>query len=153
MGKEIEKRGRMTLERRRTLQARFLQFMLESGKLDYREAAKAIVKNDDKYNHKARVWMRRYRRWIETDEEFQKLVGQMCMGQLRGALPETVAALNRRAAKGNVPAQKLAMEASGFYSPRTTHEHTGDIAITLKGLTRPAAVEDDPVVDATVVDD
>lgn len=149
MGKEIEKRGRMQLERRRLMQARILEFMLQSGKLDYREAAKVLSKGDNK---KARLWMKRWRRWMRTDAQFQTMVAEMCMGELRSALPQATAALERRAAKGNVPAIKLQMEASGFYSPRSTVDHTGEIAVVLKGGVRPPAVIDEPV-EATVVED
>lgn len=153
MGKELVKRDEAAMERRKRLQAQFLEFMLQSGKLDYREAAHAFVKDDDRKHHKARLWMKRWRRWMRTDEDFQAMVGAICMAELRSGIPLAVEALNRRAAKGNVPAIKLAMEASGFHNPRTTHEHVGEIAITLKGLTRPPSViDDDAVVDADVVD-
>lgn len=141
--------GPVGMERRKKLQAQFLQFMLESGKLHYIEASEAISKGNKK---KAKIWRQRWRRWMQNDEDFQAMVGSMSMSQLRSGIPQAVEALNRRAAKGNVPAIKLAMEASGFHNPRTTHEHVGEIAITLKGLTRPPAVEDDAVVDAEVVD-
>jgi hypothetical protein len=39
---------------------------------------------------------------------------------------------------------------SGFYNPKQRVEHSGEIRITLEGLTRPQAVED--VTDAQEVD-
>jgi hypothetical protein len=65
--------------------------------------------------------------------------------------PSIAGALVRRASKGNVPAAKLAMEASGFHNPRVKHEHTGDIKVTIDNAPRPPVVEDD-VVDGTVVE-
>lgn len=91
---------------------------------------------------------------MENDDDFQAMVGHMSMAQLRSGIPQAVEALNRRAAKGNVPAIKLAMEASGFHNPRTVTEHTGEISISLRGIERaPMIVDEDSVVDAEVVDE
>lgn len=155
MGKEMIRQDREALEKRRKeLQGYMIHFMLDNGIFDYREAAKLLNKKSGKTKHNAKLWQRRWQKWMQDDEDFQSIVGQMCLSELRSAMPANVAALNRRAAKGNVPAIKLAMEAAGFYSPRTTHEHVGEIAITLKGLTRPPdVVDEDTVVDANVVED
>src|SRR4051794_19550869 len=110
MGKEIVKKGRMEVERRKKLQAHFLQFMLDKEIYDFNEAARAIAKGDPKTAHR---WRRRWQRWMRNDDEFQTMVAQTSMAVLRGGIPSAVLALNRRASKGNVPAIKLAMEASG----------------------------------------
>jgi len=137
------------MERRKELQGFLLHFMLDNGIFDYREAAKRLGKR--KSNDK--LWTRRWQKWMQNDEDFQAAVGQMCLAELRSGMPANVQALNRRAAKGNVPAIKLAMEAAGFYSPRHTVDHTGEIAVVLKGGHRPPTVDDGPIVDATVVDE
>lgn len=153
MGKEVVKRGRMETERRKKLQAHFLQFMLDKEIYDFNEAAKAISKGDRK---KAQMWRKRWRRWMQNDPDFEQMVAHMSMAVLRGGIPGAIVALNRRASKGNVPAIKLAMEAAGFYSPRSQVEHVGEIQISLKGLTRPPSVDDgdgNGIIDADVVED
>lgn len=64
-----------------------------------------------------------------------------------------IKALNRTARNGRVDAIKLAFEASGFHNPRTEVNHSGEVQITIKGLPRPAPVEDDTIADATVIED
>ena len=89
---------------------------------------------------------------IQRDPATQEILGQISKGLLIMDLGAASRALGRRAAKGNIPAIKLLFESSGFWSPRSVQEHTGEIAITLKGVTRPAVTEDE-VVDATVVEE
>lgn len=160
MAKELARTRRaepMSLEakeRREKLQAHFLTAMLETNTWDYREVAKKLAKGNDKV---AKRWRQRWRAWM-MQEEFQGMIAEMSMAQLRGGVPAIVDALVRRASKGNVPAIKLALEASGFWSPRSQVEHTGEIAITLKGIERPALVVDEDnsvegdIVEADVVE-
>lgn len=68
-------------------------------------------------------------------------------------------AIGRRARRGRIDAAKLLYEVSGVHNPRVRHEHSGDIKITLD-LPRPPRQQDtigasseDPIVDATVIDD
>lgn len=90
---------------------------------------------------------------IKSDEATQVILGRQAHGELIAETPAMVSALVRRAKRGNVPAIKLAMEASGFHNPRVQHDHSGEIAITIKGLPRPTRTEDiDHVVDAEVVE-
>lgn len=96
-------------------------------------------------------WRRRLQRWTD-DEEFVNLVARFAKGFQVLNLGAELAALHRRAIKGNVPAIKLALETSGYWSPRSVQEHTGEVAVVLKGVTRPAVTEDN-IVDATVVED
>jgi hypothetical protein len=126
------------LERRRRAQYIFLDTMIDEGK-DYREVAEVLGKGDPK---KAKRWRSRWRLWI-TEPEFQGQLAAICMGELRAGLPASIAALVRRASKGNVPAIKLAMEASGFYNPRMEHHHSGKIEVELKGVPRPAPTTDE----------
>jgi hypothetical protein len=95
-------------------------------------------------------------RIMGQDEEVQTALGLMGKGQLVLHTPDMVNALVRRASKGNIPAIKLALEASGFHNPRLLHEHSGEININIKGLPRPErhadVTEADVVEDADVVD-
>lgn len=136
------------IERRTRLQTAFLRTMLDTQIFDYRDVAKKLAKGNQR---KAKQWRERWRTWMKQPD-FQDMVGEMAMAELRGGIPGVVNALVRRASKGNVPAIKLALEASGFWSPRSQVEHTGDIAITLRGLHRPEGVEDETIQDATVVE-
>lgn len=74
--------------------------------------------------------------------------------QVVGLLP-AVQAVNRRAAKGNIPAAKLLMETSGYHDPKHKVEHSGEVVIKVQGASRPAR-EEKPAIDvpeADVVDD
>lgn len=137
------------LERRQQAQYLFLDTMVDQG-LNYREVAEKLAKGNKK---KAKAWRSRWRVWIQ-EPTFQEMLHAITMGEMRSGLPELTAALVRRASKGNVPAIKLAMEASGYYNPRMEHHHSGKIEIELKGVTRPAiTVDEDSVVDADVVEE
>lgn len=157
MAKDIVRQRRvepMSLEakeRRERQQAHFLVAMLESNTWDYREVAKKLAKGDAK---RAKAWRQRWRAWMVQDD-FQGMVAEMSMMQLRSGIPGVVDALVRRATKGNVPAIKLALEASGFWSPRTTTEHVGEIAINIRGIERPPVVvdEDNVIIEGDVVQD
>jgi transposase-like protein len=135
------------LARRQRMQWIYLDEIIDSGE-DYREVANRIADGNPQV---AKKWRRRWRQWIQEDE-FQKMLHAITMGELRSDLPVVTAALVRRARKGNIPAAKLALEASGFWSPRQQHEHTGEIKITMTNAPRPTRQEDD-VVDAEVVED
>lgn len=112
------------------------------------EIVEKLAKGDAR---KAKVVRFQISKMIAEDDATILALGEAARGELVMALPETAEALGRRAKKGNVPAAKLLFETSGFWSPRSTQEHTGEIQITVKGVPRPAKVEDEPVVDATVV--
>lgn len=127
------------LARQAKLQAHFIMAMIETQTWDPHEAAKKLAKGDAR---KAKLWRERWRNWM-TQEEFQTMVAEMAMARLRGGVPAIVDALVRRASKGNVPAIKLALEASGFWSPRSQVEHTGEIAINFRGIERPPLVVDE----------
>ena len=114
----------------------------------YRELAERLSKGDPK---KKRRWLRKIRGWAADDLVFQQMLGSYGKTELMLGMPQITAALVRRAGKGNVPAAKLAMEASGFHNPRIQHEHSGDIKITITQAPRPAITED--VIDAEVVDE
>lgn len=149
MGEEIAPRAaEPDILRLRTQQFRFVLAMIESD-LTPPQLARKLAKGDPR---KAKAWRMRYQRWRQ-DPEFEKIVASGVSGQMVMGLPQAANALIRRAAKGNVPAIKLLMEATGFYSPKTQVDHTGEIAITIKGTTRPPAVEDEQIAEATVVED
>jgi hypothetical protein len=103
---------------------------------------------------KARRIRARIHQIVAIDEEIQQVLGTISRGTLIGGMPEVTEAVMRRGSKGNIPAAKLAMEASGFHNPRMDHHHSGKIEIELKGVPRPAAtVDEDHVVDADVVEE
>jgi hypothetical protein len=156
-GKALVKRPGLDeagLERRAKLQAHFLTAMIEHNEWDPLAVAQKLARGDAR---KAKLWRKRWHRWMKQ-EDFQGMVAEMSMARLRGGIPAIVDALVRRASKGNVPAIKLALEASGFWSPRSQVEHTGEIAITLKGIERPQLVVDEDnsvegdIVEADVVE-
>jgi hypothetical protein len=127
-------------------QAIFLD-RLADGK-NYKEIAEQLAKGDPR---KAKNWRQRFRNWVIRDEEFSQQLAAISHAEVMLGTPSIAGALVRRASKGNVPAAKLAMEASGFHNPRVKHEHTGDIKVTIDNAPRPPVVEDD-VVDGTVVE-
>lgn len=116
------------------------------------QIAEYISKGDEK---KYRAVKSQLNMMVSEDEATQLILGAVAKGQAISALPDATEALIRRACKGNIPAIKLLYEATGFHNPRVQHEHSGDISITLKGIDRPAVVDDhqDPIVDAETVDD
>jgi hypothetical protein len=103
---------------------------------------------------KAHIIRTQIGRLIDSDEEVQKAIGSASSGILKGYMTDITHAVARRGSKGNIPAAKLAMEASGFHNPRMDHHHSGKIEIELKGVPRPErVVDEDNVVDADVVDE
>jgi hypothetical protein len=91
-------------------------------------------------------------RIVVMDEELQQDMAAMAQGELILGLPGIAEAVVRRAQRGNIPAAKLAMEASGFHSPKSKVEHSGEISIAVQQVPRPPVVQDD-IPDATVVED
>lgn len=136
------------LAQRRHIQELFVRAMVE-GDGDPMSVVRKLAGGDKRLYKR---WRNRYMRWM-SEPSFQELIGVAAKGEKIGGLIPASKALVRRASKGNVPAIKLLYEASGYWSPRTTQEHTGEIAITIKGTPRPASVVDEPIVDADVVED
>lgn len=140
------------LLRRQKLQYLFLDTMIDEM-TDYRGVALKLAKGDDL---KAKRWRQRWRTWIQ-EPSFQDMMASIAMGELRSGLPLAVQALVRRAQKGNVPAIKLAMESSGFWSPRMEHKHSGKVEIAFTGVQRAPLIVDetaaDQVVDAEVIEE
>lgn len=83
----------------------------------------------------------------------------MLEGGITEAIPEITEALVRRATRGRPDAIKLALEIAGIHNPRVSHEHSGDITVTLASVPRPEPVVnpnaqlEEPVVDAEVVEE
>lgn len=96
-------------------------------------------------------WRRRLVIWAQ-DEDFQQMYGSAIKAIQMLDLGPAVRALGRRAARGNIPAIKLALEASGFYNPRMEHHHSGKIEVELKGVQRAPLVVDESEADGNVVD-
>jgi hypothetical protein len=107
-----------------------------------------LAKDDPR---KTRVIQMQVGRILVSDEELQADLAAAGHAAVMEQIPEVTKAVVRRAIKGNIPAAKLAMEASGFHNPRVKHEHTGDIKVTIDNAPRPPVVQDD-VVDAEVVE-
>jgi hypothetical protein len=149
MGKELVPRNPVQLQEKKAQQFRFALLLAETD-LEPNELAKKLGKGNPKV---AARWRKRYQRW-KRDPDFAELIAAQVNGNLVLGLPRATNALIRRAAKGNVPAIKLLMESSGFWSPRHVEEHTGEVAITLRGLSRPpAVVDEDTVIEGDVVED
>jgi hypothetical protein len=128
-------------------QAVFLD-SLADGK-NYKEIAEQLAKGDPR---KAKNWRQRFRNWVIRDEEFAQQLAAVSHAEVVLGTPSIAGALVRRASKGNIPAAKLAFEASGFHYPRVKHEHTGDIKVTIANAPRPPEVVDEQVSDAEVVE-
>jgi hypothetical protein len=118
--------------------------------MGYTEVAKLLSRGDKR---KAYNWRCRIRRWAATDPYFIQLLHNAAQSELQLGLRPASAGLSRRAARGRVGETKLLFEASKFHSPKTMHEHTGDIKISLD-IPRPRQITqgDDEVVDAEVVE-
>lgn len=76
-----------------------------------------------------RVTYRKLKTAILYDPRVAELLREESQLALAVGLVPTVNALVRRAARGNVPAQKLVLEATGVHNPRVRHEHSGEITI------------------------
>lgn len=114
------------------------------------EIAEKLAKGNER---KKKIIRSQLRRMLVTDEETAQIKAAAAAGVLVDEIEDVAEAVMRRAKKGNIPAAKLAMEASGFHNPRVKHEHTGDIKVTIANVPRPPEVKDDEVVDAEVVED
>jgi hypothetical protein len=113
------------------------------------DIVQALAKGDDK---KAKSVRTQIRTLMYNDAETQAIQGQLAKGALMMDIVAVTEALLRRAKKGNVPAIKLAMEASGFHNPRHEHHHSGKIEVELKGVQRAPLVVDESEADGNVVD-
>lgn len=83
----------------------------------------------------------------------KEAIARQAQGDMLMGLPGSVNALNRRAHKGNVPAIKLHLEASGLHNPRVKHEHSGEIKVTMD-IPRPTMEQDAiDIPEADVVED
>lgn len=85
----------------------------------------------------------------------QVAIGQQAQDALTlGIVPVTERLVKRAKRLGKPQEVKLVMEASGFHNPRVSHEHSGDIKVTLD-IPRPvkAPPVDEDVMDAEVVED
>lgn len=98
----------------------------------------------------------RIQRMALADEEFSTALGQQATGAAIMELPAIMDGVIRRAKRGRVDAAKLIFEMTGLHNPKVSHEHTGDIQITLASVPRPERVPttlEEPVVDAEVVEE
>ena len=118
------------------------------------EIVEALGRGDKR---RERTIKQQIRRLASEDEWLQQHIGAAAKGALILGMEDVTDAIVRRASKGNMPAAKLAMEASGFHNPRMDHHHSGKIEVEFKGINRAPLVVDDiaaePIVDATVVEE
>lgn len=136
------------LAKRQRIQELFVMAMVE-GDGDPMSVVKKLAKGDRK---KYKMWRRRWQTWL-SEPSFQEMIGVGARNVKVTALIPASKALASRASKGNVPAIKLLYEAVGYWSPKTTTEHTGEVQVTLKGGHRPPrVVDEEAVVDADVVE-
>lgn len=105
------------------------------------ECAKLLAKGDRK---KAQAIRKRLYRMVGRDKKFQQYVYERAHMNLAVGLNGATAAMSRRAARGRVDAAKLVMEASGFHTPRSKQEHSGEIKITVD-IPRPDFVDAEAV--------
>jgi hypothetical protein len=112
------------------------------------QIAKKLAPDDKKKQKAIRAKIRR----MAQGEAFQLDVARQARAlKVLGLLPSTEA-LVRKAAAGRVDAIKLLFESSGYYSPKSEVNHSGEVQITIKGLPRPERVEDETIADAEVID-
>lgn len=120
---------------------------------DRHKVVEMLSKGDPKA---AKRWRRRLVIWAQ-DDDFQQMYGASLKAIQMLDLGPAIRALGRRAARGNIPAIKLALEAAGFYSPRMEHKHSGKVEISFTGVMRAPLTEDvskaDAIVDADVVEE
>jgi hypothetical protein len=116
-----------------------------------KKVVEALSKGDPA---KAKHWRKKLQRW-SVDARFQVMVQQAVHGELIMATGQITQALIRRAQRGRVDAIKLCFEMSGMWTPssKVDHKHSGEIKVTLTSVPRPPRQEEEPVVDAEVVED
>jgi len=111
---------------------------LEAGQT-VSQIAKALAGPDKKKAKRlrARIW-----RMVRKDEQFQRTIVERSRANMVVGLPSATAGQVRRASRGRTDAAKLVMEATGFHTPRTKQEHSGEIKITID-MARPGLKPDD----------
>lgn len=118
------------------------------------EIVEALGRGDKR---RERVIKQQLRRLASEDEWIQQYIGGAAKGALILGIEDITDAMVRRGSRGNVPAAKLAMEASGFHNPRMDHHHSGKIEISFTGVQRAPLIVDElaseTIVDAEVVEE
>ena len=119
------------------------------------QLAKHLAKGDPK---KVRYWQKRIQTLLATNSHTQAQIAMAAQAQMWAGLIPATEALVRRASRGRPDAIKMLWSATGFHNDKVQHEHSGDIAITVK-VARPTrvvdrtALDDPSIVDADVVED
>jgi hypothetical protein len=113
-----------------------------------REIARRVYPHREDRRKKWRLYQR-LRHVAVTSDVVSRSVGEETKLELLMALVPAVKGLGRMAGR-RPDAAKLILEASGFYSPKTQVDHSGEIKISLN-MPRPAPEE--VVADAEVVED
>lgn len=110
----------------------------------------------DKKDQKKRYALRRkiiYR--AARDQKLQQAIFEYSQGLMLLGLPTVSQAMVGRGGRGRTDAAKLVMEATGFHTPRSKQEHSGEIKIKLDMPRPPRTVDNEAetVTDAEVVED
>lgn len=116
------------------------------------QLARELAKGDEAKARRLRVKFRA----LAYKPAFMVAAGQRAQAELVLGLIPAAQAVVRRAARGRTDSAKLVFAATGFHSDRVTHDHTGEIKISLNGMVRPElqeTVDSTVVPDATVVED
>lgn len=118
------------------------------------QIAKKMAPNDEKRAKQIRSRIRR----LMYDGVFENEYGQRSLVEAKLSVGPAVHAIGRKAAAGRVDAAKLVFEASGFYNPRVTHDHGGEIKITIRNAPRPERTEEEygdnvAITDAEVIEE
>lgn len=121
------------------------------------QVAKRLSRGDKQRYH---YWYNRIRRMVRKDALFQARVQEALKGEALLGSPQAVHAAIARASRGRMDAVRFVLAMSGMYNEKVQHEHSGDVAITLK-IARPEPVVDhtkrmdleEGIVDADVVED
>lgn len=148
--KRVKEGRALALEKRR---AKIRKMVLDG--MSSSEIALQMAPNDEVKRKRIRGLVRRM---VALDEELQERFHIQAHGTLQEGIIPATEALARRAARGRPDAIKLLYEASGFHNPKIQHEHSGEVKVSLSMMPRPEHVQnpaalEEPVVDATVVED
>jgi hypothetical protein len=101
---------------------------------------------------KQKYWRQRLRKAM-NDPRMQILIHEDAHATATAALPRAIRGAAAQAARGRMDAVKFIAEVTRFHTPRTQHEHSGDIRITID-MPRPRRVQnEEDIPDADVVEE
>lgn len=124
--------------------------------VDYLTLAKRLGGKDEAARKR---WRMRIKRAMKNPHS-QMILSDAAQAEMWLNLLPITDAVIQRARRGRPDAIRMVWQATGFYNEKVQHEHSGDVAITLK-IARPEPVVDhtkrmdleEGIVDADVVED